>query len=205
MRLRKISIVISIALFILVALSFAACKQSKLTITKPAQDVSLMNALGKVQDGIFTNKDGTTIDIKDGGSSIAIKDSGGNEFNYNKKGEIGESGKVGVYENTDSSSTDDKKNMLVMGTDSSTIMVPASEKGTEAVKNAFDEFGEDMSINMIMDSQKPEYQKSDGSIDTDALAEKYKMTTQQKNRFNKIFRDVTKDDFGDSKTYNKIS
>ena len=204
MRLRKISIVISIALFILFALSFAACKQSKLTITKPAQDISFLDALGNVQDGNY-NKDGTYINIKNNGSSISITDSEGSESNYEKTGTIGESGKVGVYENTDSSFTGNKKNMLVMGTDSSTIMVPASEKGTEAVKNAFDEFGEDMSINMIMDSQKPEYQKSDGSIDTDALAEKYKMTTQQKNKFDKIFRDVTKDDFGDSKTYNKTS
>lgn len=204
MRLRKISIVISIALFILVALSFSACKQSKLTITKPAQDISFMDALGNVQDGNY-NKDGTYINIKNNGSSISITDSEGSESNYEKTGTIGESGKVGVYENTDSSSTNNKKNMLVMGTDSSTIMVPASEKGTAAVKEAFAEFGEDMSINMIMDSQKPEYQKSDGSIDTDALAEKYKMTTEQKNKFNDIFKNVTKDDFGDSKTYNKTS
>ena len=205
MKLRKIFNAIFTTLFILAVLSFAACKQSKLTITKPGQDVSLLNAIGKVQDGFFTNRDGTSIGISSGGNNITIKDSGGSEVGYIKKEAIGESEKIWIYENTNSSSTGNEKNMLVMGTDSSTITVAASEKGINAVKKSFDYFGEEKSLNIVMDMQKPEYQNADGSPNTDKIAEKYNMNALDKTNLNGFFKNITKGDFGDSKTYNKTS
>ena len=95
--------------------------------------------------------------------------------------------------------------MLVMGTDSSTITVAASEKGVNAAKKSFDYFGEEKSLNIVMDMQKPEYQNADGSPNTDKIAEKYNMNALDKTNLNGFFKNITKGDFGDSKTYNKTS
>ena len=92
-----------------------------------------------------------------------------------------------------------------MGTDSSTITVAASEKGINAVKKSFDYFGEEKSLNIVMDMQNPEYQNADGSPNTDKIAEKYNMNALDKTNLNGFFKNITKGDFGDSKTYNKTS
>lgn len=143
-----------IILFILI-LSFTSCKKTTVTITKPGEDISLADIFGKIEDGTYGD-----LTISDGGKDITI---GGTNY-YTNKENIG--GFIGVYGNTNDSSADD---MLVIQGAGSTITVPASKEGTEAVKKAFEELGEDRATFYISEAIKPENQKDDGSVDTNKL------------------------------------
>ena len=172
-----------IILFILI-LSFTSCKKTTVTITKPGEDISLADIFGKIEDGTYGD-----LTISGSGQNMTI----GNT-NYTNKENIG--GFIGIYGNTNDSSADD---MLVIQGAGSTITVPASKEGTEAVKKAFEELGEDRATFYISEAIKPENQKDDGSVDTDKLL---KMATKdEEDKLKDIFsgNNIT---FGKFEIYN---
>lgn len=205
MRLRKIFYLIFTALFIFLALSFASCKQSKLTITNPGKEVLASGAFGKIKDGVFG--DGSLV-ISNGGKNITIGD-----VNYERTDDSisttnanGKELEVGIFKNTNTNTNDNSNDkLLVIQGEDSTIAVSADDKGIDAVKKAFEEFGPDKTIGFIMGAQDSKYQKEDGTIDVDKYAEDAKMTINEREKFTKIFGDLGKDNFGNPKIYKKTS
>lgn len=147
-----------IILFILI-LSFTSCKKTTVTITKPGEDISLADLFGEIKDGTYGD-----LTISDGGKNMTI-----GKTNYTNKENIG--GFIGVYEDTDETSTGDKNDMLVIQGDGATITVPASKEGTEAVKNAFEKLGKDKATSYILKATEDKNKKPDGSVDTEKLLE----------------------------------
>ncbi len=170
-----------IILFILI-LSFTSCKKTTVTITKPGEDISLTDIFGKIKDVTYEG-----LEITGGGQNMTI-----GENNYTNKGDIG--GFVGIYEN----STNTSDNMLVIQGAGSTITVPASKEGTEAVKNAFEKLGKDKATSYILKATEDKNKKPDGSVDTDKLLEG--ATEEEKTILKDIF---SKDNitFGKFETY----
>ena len=200
MRLRKIFYLIFTALFIFLALSFVSCKQSKLTITKPGENANLFrNYKDNIEDGNYGD-----LDISGGGTTITIKNTNGNgnDTTYHYVGKIGTNGtgKISKYEDT----TDTNKYLLAMQGENSTTTIETTKNGAEAIEKAFNEFGEDKSLQMVMDMQKEEYQK-DGSPDLDAIADKYNMSGLERQHMKDYFRGLGKDDFGTPTKYDKTS
>lgn len=175
-----------IILFILI-LSFASCKKTTVTITKPGEDISLVDIFGKIEDGTYGN-----LKISGGGSNIEVDGK-----NYTNKENIG--GFIGVYEDTNGTSTGDKNDMLVIQGAGATITVPASKEGTEAVKNAFEKLGKDKATSYILKATEDKNKKSDGSVDTEKLLEG--ATEEEKTILKDIF---SKDNitFGKFEIYN---
>ncbi|TKZ35813.1 hypothetical protein [Brachyspira catarrhinii] len=203
MRLRKIFYAIFTALFILVVLSFASCKQSKLTILKPGvESASLLGGYKEnIEDGIYGD-----LNITGGGTTITITNgNGSNTYKYVGKVGTNEKGKVGKYEDTNADDTNKNKYLLVIQEEDSTTAIGATKRGAEAIEKAFDTFGEEKSLLIAMDMQKEEYQNADGSPNTDKIADKYKMTDLEKQKMRNYFSGLNKNDFGDPKKYDKTS
>ena len=171
-----------IILFILI-LSFASCKKTTVTITKPGEDISLADIFGEIKDVTYEG-----LEITGGGKDMTI----GNT-NYTSKGNIG--GFVGIYEN--STNTNDN-NMLVIQGAGATITMPANEAGTKAIEDAFKYLGKEKATKYITEAIS-ENGTGDGKIDTDKLL---KMATdEEKTELEKIFGEDKKITFGDYKIY----
>ena len=171
-----------IILFILI-LSFASCKKTTVTITKPGEDISLTDIFGKIKDVTYEG-----LEITGGGKDMTI----GNT-NYTSKGNIG--GFVGIYEN--STNTNDN-NMLVIQGAGATITMPANEAGTKAIEDAFKYLGKEKATKYITEAIS-ENGTGDGKIDTDKLL---KMATdEEKTELEKIFGKDKNITFGDYKIY----
>ena len=202
MRLRKIFYLIFTALFIFLAVFFVSCKQSKLTITKPGENANLFGGFkNKIEDGNYGD-----LVISGGGTTITIKDNSGNgnDTTYNYVGKVGgneEEGKISKYEDT----TDTNKYLLSMQGENSTTTIETTKNGAEAIEKAFDTFGEEKSLNIVMDMQKAEFQNADGSPNTDKIADKYNMTDLEKQKMKNYFSGLNKSDFGEPKKYDKTS
>ena len=202
MRLRKIFYLIFTALFIFLALSFVSCKQSKLTITKPGENANLFGGFkNNIEDGNYGD-----LDISGGGTTITIKNTNGNgnDTTYKYVGKIGgneEEGKISKYEDT----TDTNKYLLAMQGENSTTTIETTKNGAEAIEKAFNEFGEEKSLNIVMDMQKAEFQNADGSPDLDKIADKYNMSGLERQHMKDYFRGLGKDDFGTPTKYDKTS
>lgn len=181
-----------IILFILI-LSFTSCKKTTVTITKPGEDISLTDIFGKIEDGTYGN-----LEITDGGKNIKVDGK-----TYTKKENMKENigGFIGVYEDTDkSSTTGDKNDMLVIQGAGATITMPANEAGTKAIEEAFEYLGKEKATKYITEAIS-ENGTGDGKIDTDKLL---KMATdEERTELEKIFGEDKKITFGDYKIYNK--
>lgn len=177
-----------IILFILI-LSFTSCKKTTVTITKPGEDISLTDIFGKIEDGTYGD-----LTISNSGNNIEVDNK-----NYKNKENIG--GFIGVYEDTDkSSTTGDKNDMLVIQGAGATITMPANEAGTKAIEEAFEYLGKEKATKYITEAIS-ENGTGDGKIDTDKLL---KMATdEERTELEKIFGEDKKITFGDYKIYNK--
>ena len=170
-----------IILFILI-LSFTSCKKTTVTITKPGEDISLVDIFGKIEDGTYGN-----LTITNGGKDMTI-----GETNYTSKGNIG--GFVGIYEN----STNTNDNMLVIQGAGATITMPSNEAGTKAIEDAFKYLGKEKATKYITEAIS-ENGTDGGKIDTDKLL---KMATdEEKTELEKIFGKDKNITFGDYKIY----
>lgn len=172
-----------IILFILI-LSFTSCKKTTVTITKPGEDISLVDIFGKIEDGTYGD-----LTISGDGSNIEVDGK-----NYTNKENIG--GFVGIYEN----STNTNDNMLVIQGAGATITMPANEAGTTAIEEAFKYLGKEKATKYITEAIS-ENGTGDGKIDTDKLL---KMATdKERTKLEEIFGEDKNITFGDYKIYNK--
>lgn len=176
-----------IILFILI-LSFTSCKKTTVTITKPGEDISIIELFGKIEDGTYEG-----LKITGGGQNMTI---GGT--NYTNKKNI--DGFIGVYENTDKDSTEDKKDMLVIQGGGVTITMPANEAGTTAIEEAFKYLGKEKATKYITEAIS-ENGTDGGKIDTEKLLES--APEDERDKLKEIFSENKNITFGDYKIYNK--
>lgn len=174
-----------IILFILI-LSFTSCKKTTVTITKPGEDISLADLFGEIKDGTYGD-----LTISDGGKNMTI-----GKTNYTNKENIG--GFIGVYEDTDETSTGDKNDMLVIQGAGATITMPANEAGTKAIEEAFKYLGKEKATKYITEAIS-ENGTGDGKIDTDKLLEN--ATDEERTKLEEIFGKDKNITFGDYKIY----
>lgn len=175
-----------IILFILI-LSFASCKKTTVTITKPGEDISLADIFGEIKDVTYEG-----LEITGGGKDITI---GGTNY-YTNKGTVGDF--IGIYGNTNENSAESEKNMLVIQGAGATITMPANEAGTKAIGEAFEYLGKEKATKYITEAIS-ENGTGDGKIDTDKLL---KMATdEEKTELEKIFGKDKNITFGKFETY----
>ena len=184
MKLTKLFIMFFIFILLLVS-----CKKTTVTITKPAEDISLLDIFGKIENAKY---DG--LEITDNGNSIKVGN-GANETNYTKEGNIG--GFVGIYTNAN----DTNNNMLVIQGGGVTITMPANEKEIEAVEKAYKYLGEDKTTQYIAKALENREAGGTETIDTDKLLEG--VPEEDKKELKEIFDKLPKSDFGSYKIYGK--
>ena len=176
-------------MFFILTISFIACKKTTVTVTKPGKNIFEM------KDGTYEAKDnGEKLEITNDGNNIKIGDK-----NYTNKGNIG--GFVNIFENSNSSSTGDKKDMLVIQFGGDTITMPATTNGTKALNDAFNYLGGDKASSYLLAATKPENKNEDGTINTKKLLEG--VPQEEKEKLEGIFNSLTKNDFGEYKIYKK--
>ena len=182
MKLTKLFIMFFIFILLLVS-----CKKTTVTITKPAEDISLLDIFGKIENAKY---DG--LEITEGGNKMKV-----GEENYTNKGNIG--GFVGIYGKENDA--DGNNNMLVIQGGGITITMPANEDEIKAVEYAYKYLGEDKTTQYIAKALENREAGGTETIDTDKLLEG--VPEEDKKELKEIFDKLPKSDFGSYKIYGK--